>query len=47
MRIVKGRTLDIHSGNFVALALKGMAPRKYDKIPEAQETAAAQLPLAA
>ena len=39
--------LGVHAGNFVALALKGVAPRKYDKIPEAQETADAQLPLAA
>ncbi len=39
--------LELHAGNFAALALKGMAPRKYDKIPNAQETADAQLPLAA
>lgn len=39
--------LEMHSGNFAALALKGLAPRKYDKIPESQETADAQLPLAA
>lgn len=39
--------LDIHAANFVALALKGIAPRKYDKIGEAKETADLQLPLAA
>jgi len=39
--------LDLHAGNFVALALKGTAPRKYDKIAEAKETGDAQLPLAA
>lgn len=39
--------LDIHAANFVALALKGIAPRKYRKIAEAKETADSQLPLAA
>ena len=39
--------LEIHAGNFVALALKGIAPRKYDKIAEAKETTDSQLPLAA
>ncbi len=39
--------LDIHAGNFQALALKGVAPRKYDKIAEAQETTDLQLPIAA
>ena len=39
--------LEIHAGNFVALALKGSAPRKYDKIKEAKETADSQLPIAA
>ncbi len=39
--------LEMHAGNFAALALKGVVPRKYDKIREAQETADAQLPLAA
>jgi len=38
--------LGMHAGNFVALALTGTAPRKYDKITGAQETADAQLPLA-
>ncbi len=39
--------LSIHAANFVALALKGVAPRKYRKIREAKETADLQLPLAA
>ncbi len=39
--------LDIHAANFVALALKGVTPRKYRKIAEAKETADSQLPLAA
>jgi len=39
--------LDIHANDFVALALKGIAPRKYNKIAEAKETADSQLPLAA
>ena len=39
--------LEIHASNFVALALKGTAPRKYDKIAEAKETADSPLPLAA
>jgi hypothetical protein len=33
--------------NFVVLALQGLAPRKYEKITEAQATADLQLPLAA
>lgn len=33
--------------NFVALALQGLAPRMYRKIPEAKETPELQLPLAA
>lgn len=44
---LKPHHLELHAGNFAALALTGMAPRKYDKIPEAQETADAQPPLAA
>jgi hypothetical protein len=39
--------LEIHAGNFAALALTGTAPRKYDKIAEAKETAHSQLSLAA
>ena len=39
--------LGLHVRNFVALALQGIAPRKYGKITEAQETADLQLPLAA
>jgi len=39
--------LALHARNFAALALHGMAPRKYRKILEAQETADLQLPLAA
>lgn len=39
--------LGLHAANFVALALKGVAPRKYRKIREAKETADLQLPLAA
>jgi hypothetical protein len=39
--------LDIQARHFAALALQGVAPRKYPKIPEAQETANLQLPLAA
>ncbi len=39
--------LDIHADNFAALALQGVAPRKYDKIPEAKETADLQLSIAA
>jgi len=38
--------LEIHSSNFAALALKGVAPRKYDKIEKAKETADSQLPIA-
>jgi len=39
--------LDIHADNFAALALQGVAPRKYDKITEAKETADLQLSIAA
>ena len=39
--------LSIHADNFVALAHKGTAPRKYDKLVEAKETADSSLPLAA
>jgi hypothetical protein len=39
--------LALHAGNFVALALKGLAPRTYRKITEAKETTELQLPLAA
>ncbi|MEJ7709429.1 MAG: hypothetical protein WKF84_22125 [Pyrinomonadaceae bacterium] len=39
--------LEIHDSNFAALALTGVAPRKYDKITEAKETANSQLSLAA
>lgn len=39
--------LAIHAGNFVALALQGLAPRTYRKITEAKETTDLQLPLAA
>jgi len=39
--------LALHARNFAALALHGMAPRKYRKIREAQKTADLQLPLAA
>ncbi len=39
--------LDIHADNFAALALKGIALRKYNKIKAAKETANSQLPLAA
>ena len=35
------------AGNFVALALNGLAPRTYRKIKEAKETTELQLPLAA
>jgi len=35
--------LDLHADNFAALALKDVAPRKYDKITEAKETADLQL----
>jgi hypothetical protein len=37
----------LQARNFVALALHGLAPRKYRKIVEAEETADLQLPLAA
>jgi hypothetical protein len=39
--------LELHARNFVALALKGLAPRKYRKIEEAKETADSQLSVAA
>jgi len=39
--------LDIHADNFAALALQGVAPRKYNKSKEAKETADSRLPLAA
>jgi hypothetical protein len=39
--------LALHAGNFVALALQGLAPRTYRKITEPQETTEVQLPLAA
>ena len=35
------------AGHFATLALQGLAPRTYRKIPEAKETAELQLPLAA
>lgn len=39
--------LALQAENFVALALKGFAPRTYRKIPDPQETTELQLPLAA
>jgi hypothetical protein len=39
--------LGLHTGNFVALALQGLAPRTYRKITKAKETTELQLPLAA
>ncbi len=39
--------LDIHADNFAALALQGVAPRKYNKSKEAKETADSRLPFAA
>ena len=39
--------LALQAGNFVALALNGLVPRTYRKIPEAKETTELQLPLAA
>ncbi len=39
--------LALHAGNFVPLALRGLAPRTYRKITEAKETTKLQLPLAA
>jgi len=39
--------LALQAGNFVALALQGLAPRTYHKITEAKETTELQLPLAA
>jgi len=39
--------LGLHTGNFVALALQGLAPRTYRKITKAKQTTELQLPLAA
>jgi hypothetical protein len=39
--------LALQAGNFVALALRGLAPRTYRKITEATETTELQLPVAA
>jgi hypothetical protein len=39
--------LALHSANFVALALHGLAPRTYRKITDAKETTELRLPLAA
>ena len=39
--------LALQAGNFVALALNGLVPRTYRKIPKAKETTELQLPLAA
>jgi hypothetical protein len=39
--------LALHAGHFVALALKGLAPRTYRKRVDSQETTTLQLPLAA
>ncbi|SRR5712692_1712369 len=39
--------LALQAGNFVALALKGLAPRTYRKITDPKETTELQLPLAA
>lgn len=39
--------LDLHAQHFAALALQGVAPRKYRKIAEANHTTDLQLPLAA
>jgi hypothetical protein len=39
--------LALQAENFVALALKGFAPRTYRKIPDPKETTELQLPLAA
>ena len=39
--------LALQAGNFVALALQGLAPRTYRKITKAKETTELQLPLAA
>ena len=39
--------LDLHASNFVALALRGITPRKYHKIAAAKETADLQLAIAA
>jgi len=39
--------LALQAGNFVTLALNGLVPRTYRKIPKAKETTELQLPLAA
>lgn len=39
--------LEIHADHFAALALQGVAPRKYNKSKEAKETSDSQLPRAA
>jgi hypothetical protein len=39
--------LALHATNFVALALKGLAPRTYRKMTDPTETTELQLPLAA
>jgi hypothetical protein len=39
--------LALHTANFVPLALKGVAPRTYRKIPDSKETTELPLPLAA
>jgi len=39
--------LDLHARHFAALALHGVAPRKYRKMPKANHTNHLQLPLAA
>src|SRR5262249_3129348 len=39
--------LGLHAANFAALALRGIAPRKYRQIAEAKKIADLQLPLAA
>ena len=39
--------LALQTGNFVALALHGLAPRTYRKMTNANETADLQLPIAA
>jgi hypothetical protein len=39
--------LDLHAQNFAALALQGVAPRKYRKMPKANHTKDLPLPLAA
>jgi hypothetical protein len=39
--------LALQAGNFVTLALNGLVPRTYRKIPDAKESTKLQLPLAA